>query len=57
MNNNITETFSEVLPSKVTSLGVSDFKKNDYRSVVSITFISNIVFYMVATSICNKDNG
>ena len=31
--------------------------KNDYRSLISITFISNIVFHMMAISIFNKDNG
>ena len=41
MNNNITKTALEVVPSKVTSLGIFDFKKkkNDYRSVVSITIL------------------
>ena len=38
-NNNITKTSLEVLPSKVTSLGVFGFNKNDYISVISITFI------------------
>ena len=32
-------------------------KKIDYRSVISITFISFIVFYMVAILTFNKDNG
>ena len=48
-----------VLPSKVPSLGVFDFsilKKNDYRSVISITFISDIVFHLVAISTLNKSN-
>ena len=58
---NITKTSLEVLPSKVTSLGVFALqlkkKKNDYRSVINITFISNIVFHMVAILTFNKDNG
>ena len=33
----------EVLPMKVTSLGVIDLLKNYYRSVISIAFISNTV--------------
>ena len=31
-------------------------KKNDYRSVISITFISDIVFHMVSISTLNKSN-
>ena len=31
-------------------------KKNDYRSVISITFLSDIVFHLVAISILNKSN-
>ena len=56
---NITKTSLEVLPSKVTSLGVFVFqlKKNDYRSVIDITIISNIVLHMVTISTFNKDNG
>ena len=58
MNNNNTKTSLEVLPSKVLSLGVFDFKKKiDYRSVIDITFTSNIVLHLVVISICNKDNG
>ena len=34
-----------------------DFKKNDYRSVIGITFVSNIVLHMVVISTFNKDNG
>ena len=47
-------------PSKVPSLAVFEFrflKKNDYRSVTSINFISDIVLHMVAISTFNKDNG
>ena len=55
---NITKTSLEVLPSKVTSLGVFVFQvKNDYRSVINITFTSNIVLRMVEVSTFNKDNG
>ena len=57
MNNNNTKTSPEVFPSKVTSLGVFDFLKNDYRSITSITLISSVVFHMVSTSTFNKDNG
>ena len=57
MNNNNTKTSLEVFPSKVTSLGVFDFLKNDYRSIISITLISSVVFHMVSTSTFNKDNG
>ena len=32
-------------------------KKNDYRSVINITLIFNMVFHMVAISPSNKDNG
>ena len=32
-------------------------KKKDYRSVIDITFISDIVFHMVAISTFNKGNG
>ena len=32
-------------------------KKNDYRSVINITFTSDIVLHMVAISTFNKDNG
>ena len=32
-------------------------KKNDYRSVSSITIISDIIFHMVAISILNKGDG
>ena len=57
-NNNITKTSLEVLPSKVTSLGVFVLQlKNDYRIVINITFIYDIVFYMVVISTFNKDNG
>ena len=31
-----------------------NFKKNDYRSVINITFISNIVFYLMVISTFNK---
>ena len=31
-------------------------KKSDHRSVIDITFISDIVFYMVEISTFNKDN-
>ena len=31
--------------------------KNDYRSVISITFISDIVLHIVSISTFNKDNG
>ena len=45
-------------PKKVTSLGVFDFfKKNCYRSIISITLTSNIVLHMLAISTFNKDNG
>ena len=44
-------------PKQVTSLGVFDFLKNDYRSIINITLISSIVFHMVSTSTFNKDNG
>ena len=44
-------------PKQVTSLGVFDFLKNDYRSIISITLISSVVFHMVSTSTFNKDNG
>ena len=45
-------------PKKVTSLGVFDFfKKNYYRSIISITLASNIVLHMLAISTFNKDNG
>ena len=52
----------EVLPSTVPSLGVfwsskAPIKKNDYRSVTDITFISDIVFHMVAISTFDKGNG
>ena len=57
MKNNITKSLLEVLSSKVTSLGVFDFLKNDYRSVINVTFISNIVLHIVAISTFNKDNG
>ena len=33
------------------------FKKNDYRSVIDIAVISNIVFHLVAIWTFNKDNG
>ena len=32
-------------------------KKNDYRSIIDITFMSGVAFYMVAISTSNKDNG
>ena len=32
-------------------------KKNDYRSVISIAVISDIIFHMVAISTCNKGDG
>ena len=44
-------------PKQVTLLGVFDFLKNDYRSIINITLISSIVFHMVSTSTFNKDNG
>ena len=56
---NITKTSSEVLPGKVPSLGVffcPPIKKNDYRSVISITFVSNIVLHMILISTLNKSN-
>ena len=54
---NITTTSLEVLPNKVTSLGVFVLQlKNDYRSVTSITFISDIVLHMVSISTFNEDN-
>ena len=56
-NNNITKTSSEVLPSKVTLLGVFDFQENDYRSVISYAFISNVVLHLVAISTFNKNSG
>ena len=34
-----------------------NLKKKDCRSVINITFISNIVFHMVAISTFNKHNG
>ena len=54
---NITTTSLEVLPNKVTSLGVFVLQlKNDYRSVTSITFISDIILHMVSISTFNEDN-
>ena len=32
-------------------------KKNDYKSVISITFISDIVFHLAAILTLNKSNG
>ena len=43
-------------PKQVTSLGVFDFLKNDYRSIINVTLISSIAFRMVSTSTFNKDN-
>ena len=58
---NITKTSLEFLSSKVTSLGGFVFQlKNDYRSVIDITFMSDIVLHIVAISTfnkVNKDNG
>ena len=54
---NIITTSLEVLPNKVTSLGVFVLQlKNDYRSVTSTTFISDIVLHMVSISTFNEDN-
>ena len=49
IKNNITKTSLEVLLSKVPSLGVLSLK-NDYRSVINITFIPIIVHHMLAIS-------
>ena len=45
---------------QVPSLGVllsPPLNKSDYRNVINITFISNIVLHMVLISTFNKDNG
>ena len=56
-NNNITKTALEVVPGKITSLGVFVlYLKNDCRRVIDITLISDSL-YMVAISTFNKDNG
>ena len=45
-------------PKQSTIAGSFWFKKKiDYRSVIDITFTSNIVLHLVVISICNKDNG
>ena len=54
---NITKISLEVFPSKVTSLELFYFKKNDYRSVIIIAFISNIIYHMLVISIFNKNDG
>ena len=61
-NNNITKTSLEVLPKQSNIAGsfwLLILKKvlKHYKSVISITFISNIIPHMLAISICNKDNG
>ena len=60
MNNITTKTSLEVLPSKVTSLEGFDYLKTMIIEVLLVfifKFIFNIVFYMLAISTFNKDNG
>ena len=58
MINIITKTSLEVLPSKkYHRWEFLTVKKNDYRSDISITFISNIVLHLVVISTFNKNNG
>ena len=59
MNNNNNKNLPGGSPKQSTIAGSFwlSIKKNDYRSVISITFISDIVFHMVAISTCNKGDG
>ena len=41
----------------MTKVPIEKKKKKDYRSVIDITFIFDIVPHMVAISTCNKDDG
>ena len=42
--------------SNITGNFCPPIKKNDYRSAINISFISDIVLHMVAISTFNKDN-
>ena len=57
MKNNITKTSLEVLPSKVTLLGVFTFKKMIAEVLLALPLYLNIILHLLAISSFNKDNG